>query len=477
MLKYVNNLFEKIWFPVTIRIVTLLAFIGLVIIGFSSPTDDPFFNTQLSKTNLTSVLVWRLWWPLIVLSAIFFGRAWCMICPMEMVTTFFAKIGFRLRRPRWILSGWIITVFYIIVLAIGITILEIDLNPGYTSIYLIIIAGIAVITGLLFEKNTFCRYVCPIGYMLGIFSKMAAWGWRVKKNPVCDGCRDKSCIDREYTYNLNYKSCGVDLIPSEINDNSNCLLCGGCHKTCKTYKSTKNSLRPNPAMINIGFANDLMQVKPIQFAEWIFLFVLTGSMIFEMTHFRLISDAGASFVSGNISDFLTSEGNLSKSIIKVIYLFFLLPSVLWFLPFLMIRISGTLVTLKNYVKSFSLVFLPVIAAFFVGLVIMEVATKFPYYKYIVKDVSGVETIKAILFMQIPVPQLPYWTDWAFIALLALSLAFGIVFSFRVIREIMRKFSIEKGGKILFILPFIFIILIFLGGMTLSFFSQGRYHPG
>jgi hypothetical protein len=389
---------------------------------------------------------------------------------MEMVTTFFTKIGFRLRRPRWVLSGWVITVFYIIVLAVGITILEIDLNPASTSIYLMIIAGTAVITGLLFEKNTFCRYVCPIGYMLGIFSKMAVWGLRVKKKPVCDVCRDKSCINKEYTYNLNYKSCGVDLVPAEISDNSSCLLCGGCLKTCKTYKTTSNSLRPNPAIINIGFANELMELRALHIAEWVFLFFLTGSMMFEMTHFILISDAGASFISGNISDFLKSGGEMGKSIVKVIYLFLLLPSVLWFLPFFIIKTAGIPVSLKKYVKKFSLVFLPVITAFFVGLVIMEVTTRFPYYKYIVKDITGVETIKAILFRQIPVPQLPYWTDWAFIAILASSLAFGIIISYRVIRKIISKFSIEIGGKIIFILPYIFIILIMLGGMTLSFFS-------
>ena len=238
--KTINKLLGNIWFPNSFRIFALLVFVGLVIIGFSSPTKDPVFVNQLSKTNLTSSFVWRLWWPLIVILAIFLGRVWCMVCPVEIVTTFFAKIGLRLKRPRWMLSGWVITVFYLIVLALGITILKIDLNPAYTSYYLIFIMGVAIISGLIFEKNTFCRYICPIGYLLGIFSRLAVWGWRMKNESVCAACKDKSCINKKYTYQLNYKSCGVDLVPSQIKDNRDCLLCGGCLKTCKSYKSDYN---------------------------------------------------------------------------------------------------------------------------------------------------------------------------------------------------------------------------------------------
>ena len=143
---------------------------------------------------------------MIVLSAIFFGRVWCMICPVELVTTFFARIGLKLKRPKWVLSGWIITVFYIIVLTVGVTIIQIDLNPKYTSYYLLTIVAISVLSGFVFEKNTFCRYICPVGYLLGIFSKLAGWGWRVKKKSVCDSCSDKSCIHKKYEYQLNYKS-------------------------------------------------------------------------------------------------------------------------------------------------------------------------------------------------------------------------------------------------------------------------------
>ncbi|GAI22643.1 unnamed protein product, partial [marine sediment metagenome] len=200
---------------------------------------------------------------MVILSAIFFGLFWCMICPVEMVTTFFAKIGFKRKRPKWILSEWIAILFYMIILIGGVTILEVDRNPKYTSYYLLSIVGISIISGLIFEKNTFCRYICPFGFVLGIFSKLAICGWRVKNKDVCNSCSDKSCITKKYIYNLNYKSCGVDLFPGKIDDNNHCLLCGGCLKTCKTYQTDTNSLRPNPGIVKIGFANDLLKITPL----------------------------------------------------------------------------------------------------------------------------------------------------------------------------------------------------------------------
>ena len=406
---------------------------------------------------------------MIVLSAIFLGRVWCMICPVEMVTTFFARFGLKRKRPQWILSGWIITILYMIILIVGVTILQIDMNPEYTSYYLMMILGFSVLSGLIFEKNTFCRYVCPVGYLLGIFSKMAIWGWRVKKQSVCSACSDKSCIRSEYTYQLNYKSCGVDLVPAEINSNNHCLLCAGCLKTCKTYKTDTNSSRPNPSIVRIGFANDLMQVQPLLIVEWVFLFFLCGSLIFEINHFQLISNISFPFITKNISSLLGINEGLGKDITGAVYLFFVLPAVLWTMPYLLILLFRLRISLSSYLKNISIIFLPVITAFFAGLSIMEIATRVPYYKYIVNDVKGVETIKAILFKQIEAPQMPYWADWVFIVILLLALIIGLFVSFKVIRKLALKFGLQKNTTLLHFLPVILMFLFFTLVMAYKLF--------
>ena len=469
MLKTINKLYEFKWYPVSFRVLTFIAFVFLILIGFTSPSEDPFFISMLSKTNLTTSFVWRLWWPLVVLSAVFLGRVWCMICPMEMVTGLFARIGFRFRRPGWVLSGWVIPVFYMVILIFGVTLLQIDQNTKYTSWYLLGIMGAAALTGLIFEKNTFCRYVCPIGYMLGLFAKLAPWGWRVQKKSVCEECRDKSCINHRYIYQFNNKSCGIDLIPAEIGNNNYCILCGGCRKSCKTYQKATHPERPNPGLVKIGFAHDLMQVMPLKPAEVFYLFVLTGSMMFEMTHYTLLSDLSSSIFLQKFSVMVESNNGALNHLIMVGWLFFLFPLIVWILPYFLMKSVGVNISAVDYVRRISLAFIPVIAFFFVGLSVMEIVTKLPYYPFIIQDIRGVETVKSLLFKQIEIPQLPEWTDVFFFVLLLFLMFTGIFFGFRVIRKIGSWKSRQPSGMLAISLPFLFMILILVGSfLFLSF---------
>jgi hypothetical protein len=460
MLKKINILIEKTWFPISFKIIAFIAFLGLIYIGLSVGTDNSILLTQVYRTNLTTIFVWNTWWPLIILSAILFGRIWCMVCPVEMVTIFFAKIGLRHTRPQWLISGWTIPLFYAIIVIIGVTILHIDLNPKQTSWYLLIIVGISSVAGFIFEKNTFCRYICPVGYLLGIFSKIAIWGWRVKNKSVCKVCIDKSCINKKYTYQQNYKSCGVDLIPAEVSDNSHCILCTGCLKTCKSYKSTSNTSRPNPGIVKIGFGRELMQIKPLLIVEWIFLYFLTAHLIYEVTEFHFISDLKNTILPQSISDYFNIKAGLAKVTITAGYLFFLLPLFLWGLPYILISASKVKMSVANYVKNFSLAYLPIIISLYVELIIFEVTVRLPYYKYILRDPHGVKTIQAILTRQIVVTELSDWTKWAFLVTLAMLLSAGFYLSFKVIKQFTVKHKLQKNTSLLFASTIVFVVTFF-----------------
>jgi hypothetical protein len=356
-----------------------------------------------------------------------------------------------------------------VILIFGVTLLQIDQNTEYTFWYLLGIMGTAAMTGLIFEKNTFCRYVCPIGYMLGIFAKLAPWGWRIQKKSVCEDCRDKSCISRKYVYHINKRSCGVDLVPAEIDNNNHCLLCGGCRKTCQTYQNSPHPERPNPGFVKLGFAHDLIQVIPLKPAELFFLFVLTGSMLFEMTHFTFLSELSSSVFPEKLSVLNESDNGVLNNLIKVGWLFFLFPLIAWILPYFLMKSVGVNISAAEYVRKISLAFVPVLAFFFVGLSIMEIATKIPYYPYIFQDIKGIETVKLILFRQIEVPQLPAWTDRFFFGLLMVLMFTGIYFGFRVIRKTSSWKNRQPSEGLAIFLPFLFMILILAGSfLFLSF---------
>ena len=111
MLKALNKQPEKWYFPVSFKYIALAVYIVLILYGFLGYTADSSLMMQLRNTNFGNLIVWSYWWPLIVILAILFGRIWCMICPVEIITSFFSKIGLKRKRPAWLKSGWAITIF------------------------------------------------------------------------------------------------------------------------------------------------------------------------------------------------------------------------------------------------------------------------------------------------------------------------------------------------------------------------------
>ncbi|HLA38668.1 MAG TPA: 4Fe-4S binding protein, partial [Candidatus Glassbacteria bacterium] len=73
-------------FPVALQALALVAVAWLALngvgIGAGMKTEELL---TLRKTNITTLVVWGLWWPAMITVALAFGRAWCTVCPLELV--------------------------------------------------------------------------------------------------------------------------------------------------------------------------------------------------------------------------------------------------------------------------------------------------------------------------------------------------------------------------------------------------------
>ena len=179
-----NFLFRRWFFPFVPQLFTLCTFGLLIAGGLAANTDDMAFAKVLRNTNIANLIVWSYWWPLIILSAIILGRVWCMVCPMELLTTLASRIGLKRNPPAFLRSGWVITCFFVLILFVGIHTLAIHRIPYRMAIYMMMLIVVAVVTGLLFSRNTFCAYVCPVGHLLGLYARLAPFGWSVKDRNV-----------------------------------------------------------------------------------------------------------------------------------------------------------------------------------------------------------------------------------------------------------------------------------------------------
>ncbi|NOQ25102.1 MAG: 4Fe-4S binding protein [Bacteroidales bacterium] len=451
MIRLLNKFVEKSFFPIVFKYITGAVFIALLIIGFSANSSDSALLKYLRNFNIANLLVWSYWWPIIIISAVFFGRIWCMVCPIELVTSFFAKIGFKKERPKWIKSGWAITIFYIIILFIGINGFAIHRNPFAMSMYLLSITIVAAFSGLIFKKNTFCRYICPVGHLLGLYSRFSFLGWRVKDKETCKTCKDLSCISNDYSYNHKAKSCGVDLYPANIKDNSKCILCGGCRKTCGKYQTEENPNRPNPGFTKINISDRVFNLTKLSLAESFFVLIVSGFVIYEVFVEWKISKSLIMYLPNLIGQEFNISNPFLFGIQKCILLYFLLPLLIWFIPFIVNKRKSNL-GFKEYMKHAAIIFIPIMAAAHIIKALLKMTSRIPYFEHTFSDVSGLQNTQLFLNNQIELLSVPSFINNTVSLINFVVIVAGILLSFLVTKKSIKANNLNKN---LYLIPIIY----------------------
>ena len=169
-IRLIGGLFKAKWFPAVPQLVMLMVFLLLVAGGLGVTTNDSDLISWLRNTNLSNLIVWSYWWPVIIITAIFAGRLWCTVCPVELITYWAGRIGLRQQVPHFLKSGWVVTIFYSVIWIVGVHTLAVNRIPHQMALYLLLLIIIAVDISLIFQKRAFCSYVCPVGHLLGLYA-------------------------------------------------------------------------------------------------------------------------------------------------------------------------------------------------------------------------------------------------------------------------------------------------------------------
>ena len=164
-------------------------------------------GTAIPGLNFGAAITWYVWFCLVFVMMVVVGRAWCAMCPFggfaEWVQrrTFFrrtqkalglgrkfpeplARLGFLIPVVSFLVLTWIEEFFNIA--GPG--------NPADTSWMVVGIVSSALIFFLVFERRTFCRYVCPLTTLIGTVGSMGSVaGFRTKDREVCLSCKTKDC--------------------------------------------------------------------------------------------------------------------------------------------------------------------------------------------------------------------------------------------------------------------------------------------
>jgi len=234
------------WWPDRINYgFTLSLFAFVVIMGFIGP--------QTRQENFTLNLFWAWWWPLVLIGFPFVGRLWCAVCPFMIYGEVTQKLSLWLfprqlkpwsRQLAETWGGWFLFgLFVLIFLWEELWDLE---NTAYLSacLLLLITAG-AMIFSAIFERRFWCRYLCPIGGMNGLFAKLSMTELRAQQGTCSAECTTYQCYKGgpQKGEGMETNGCPLYSHPAQLQDNRDCVLCMTCLKACP-HRSVEVNLRP-----------------------------------------------------------------------------------------------------------------------------------------------------------------------------------------------------------------------------------------
>jgi hypothetical protein len=168
---------------VYLHVVMFFFFLAMVLGPLALP-EPPEGATPLTHfTTFANFAMWGLWFPLVFLSVIATGRSWCgLLCPMGAASEWANKRGLQRAIPAWLRWEGAPIVSFLFITILGQTVGVRDHPEAIAEVF----GGtmlLAVIIGFVYGRNKrgWCRHACPIGLLLGVFSRLGAVQFAPKK--------------------------------------------------------------------------------------------------------------------------------------------------------------------------------------------------------------------------------------------------------------------------------------------------------
>lgn len=229
-----RRLLHKRWFQFALILPNQIIFWLVIVAGL--------IGRQVGPRNFATAITWYLWFCVVFVLMVGVGRGWCAMCPFGGAAewlqrlTFFKRtrrsLGLGLTYPEKLARyGFLPAVVIFIVMTYWEEYFNIA-GPGqplYTSLLVLFIVTFAGTAFLVFERRTFCRYLCPLTPVIGTIGQMGGVaGFAAKDREVCLACETKECMrGSESGY-----GCPWYEYPGQTSSNSLCGLCSECFKNC-----------------------------------------------------------------------------------------------------------------------------------------------------------------------------------------------------------------------------------------------------
>lgn len=361
-----ESLVRAKYFSFFVRFIPALLFILVLATGFMGR----------SKASFAAPFVWMFWWTLLIFLVAFFGKLFCAICPWDFFANLYQygfvykikkiKENYLKRWPRVFKNIYPAALFFIILTWFELG-FEITKNSYITGVLGLIVVMLAIGIPVFFEKRAFCRYLCPVGRISGLYSIFSPMELRVKSKDTCDTCTTKECVKgNEFS-----SPCPMDLVPFNLKENTYCTLCTECVRSCEK-KNLTLKLRP--------FASEINTIKPKTRSDESALAII----MFALTFFHGITMVYPWF---QLIDQI--RNSLQTSYLNAFSLLMILFMVITFISYFIIDKLITILTKgENSFRNIAICLIPITLAYHLGHNVMHVFGEVPYLVPLMNDPFG-----------------------------------------------------------------------------------------
>ena len=233
-------------FPAVQRLLRSRAFpLGLVVAGqvvMWLVVAAGFLGAAVPGRNFATVFTWYFWFAVFLLLTVTVGRGWCLVCPFGGQAQWLQRLSFTGRGRRSLTLGWTWPARWGrwgLIVSAGLFILvtwaeeffraAAPGDPVFTAYFALFMIALALATFLLFERRTFCRYLCPLSAVVGVAGATGVVaGFRARNPDRCLTCATKACVrDAQDGH-----GCPWYVWPASAESNLLCGLCAECFKRC-----------------------------------------------------------------------------------------------------------------------------------------------------------------------------------------------------------------------------------------------------
>jgi DNA-binding NtrC family response regulator/polyferredoxin len=220
--KTIRQTLESPLYPAVVQSAAIPFFfivLGVLFLGPSDPMRNP-----------AALVAWALGWPIMILTAFFFARFWCAICPIGTVGNL-AKRVLALEIPfplilkkhnDFLIAGTVLLVIWVE------TATDVRNSPVNLGLLLTVMLISAIVAAAVFERQSWCLYLCGLGGMVGLLAKTSMVEMRADRNVCVNECSSNDC----YVGKDRVPGCPFGHAGPRLQTNRLCKLCGNCVKNC-----------------------------------------------------------------------------------------------------------------------------------------------------------------------------------------------------------------------------------------------------